>query len=211
MGGLRDDPIGFWDQRHAALDPWRAGGDRGLSPEENYEFYLWRVGRMIELIRRHGGARRPLRMVDAGCGRGHFTDFLRRCGHQVIGIDSSAAAVAWAREHYGPHFEQCGLEAFAPAAPVDVVLCIDVLYHLLDDRVWHAALTAFAGYCAPGALLLISSVFPAQRFQLGDYIVHRSLAEHESALADAGFTMLERVPYEFAGNPNQFAVCRRAP
>ncbi len=48
--GLIANPVAFWEKRHANFDPWRSGGDRGLSQEENYEFYAYRLGRIIELI-----------------------------------------------------------------------------------------------------------------------------------------------------------------
>src|SRR5688500_16472234 len=130
------DPVGFWEERHLALDPWRAGGDRGLTREENYEFYAFRLGRIIDLIRRYAGAERGHQILDAGCGRGHLTDGLRRCGHHVFGIDTSATAVQWAKDHYGPYFELSALHQHRPQTLYDVVLCLDVLFHILDDEIW---------------------------------------------------------------------------
>jgi SAM-dependent methyltransferase len=207
--GLLDDPVAFWEERHAALDPWRSGGDRGLSAEENFEFYACRLGRLLELIRRHAGGERPLRILDAGCGRGHLTDGLRRCGHRVTGIDSSATAVAWAREAYGPWFEQCRLEGYRAPTPIDVVVCVDVLFHVLDDAEWRTALCAFGRYAAAESLLIVTDVFPSGRYAARDYIVHRAAAEYDSLLQELDFRLAERLPYAFGGNPNQFAVYRR--
>ena len=137
---LLADPIGFWEQRHASFDAWRSGGDRGLSPEENYEFYAIRLGRILELLRRHAGGERGLRILDAGCGRGHVTDALRRCGHNAVGIDSSPTAVALANEQYGPHFRCHPLDQMRPGALFDVVVCLDVLFHVLDDDAWRKRL-----------------------------------------------------------------------
>jgi SAM-dependent methyltransferase len=207
---LLADPIGFWDQRHATFDPWRSGGDRGISPEENFEFYAVRLGRLLELIRWNVSAERGLRILDAGCGRGHLTDGLRRCGHRVVGIDSSATAVAWARETYGDPFVECRLDDLRPEALFDVVVCVDVLFHVLDDGAWRAALAAFSRYAGADAALIVTDVFPARRYNVQNYIVHRSADEYEAALAEHDFARVALVPYRFGSNPNQFAVYRRS-
>jgi SAM-dependent methyltransferase len=207
---LLADPVAYWEQRHADLDTWRAGGDRGLSEAENYEFYAYRLGRLIELIRRHAGGERPLRILDAGCGRGHLTDGLRRCGHRVTGIDASPTAIAWARKTYGPGFEEARLDAYRPAAPFDAVVCIDVLFHVLDDEVWRSCVAALGRYAAAESHVFVTGVFPERRFVLGSYIVHRSAAEVDQAFAAADFLPVERLPYGFGSNQNQFCVYRRA-
>ena len=135
---------------------------------ENNEFYAFRLGRIIELIRRHAGAERGLRILDAGCGRGHFTDGLLRCGHRVTGIDTSPTAIAWAREHYGPHFEESSLYGYRPRALFDVVLCIDVLFHILDDQIWRASLVSLGRAAAAESLLIVTDSLGPRGFPLGD-------------------------------------------
>jgi SAM-dependent methyltransferase len=206
---LLADPIGFWEQRHVAFDPWRSGGDRGLSAEENYEFYAIRLGRILELLRRHAGGERGLRVLDAGCGRGHVTDALRRCGHIAVGIDSSATAIAHATEAYGPHFRCHPLDQMRPDTLFDVVLCLDVLFHVLDDDAWRAALRAFARYAAAEATLLLTDTFKPERETVQDYIVHRPIAQYDAALGELDFHRVELQPYGFGMNDNQFAVYRR--
>ena len=203
------DPIEFWEQRHASTDPWRSGGDRGLSPEENYEFFIYRFGKMIELLRRHAGCERPLRILDAGCGRGHFTGGLRRCGHHVTGIDSSVTAITRARESYGPHFIPSELAKHRPPETYDAICCIDVLFHILDDEVWKASLSSLARCASAEAVLLLTDAFGADRVLLGNYIIHRTLPEYERVLAPLGFVLREQLPYCFGSNPNGFAVFQR--
>ncbi len=206
---LLSDPVNFWDRRHSRFDAWRSGGDRGLSEEENYEFYLYRMGRIIELTRRHLGADRPLNVLDAGCGRGHTTDHLRRCGHRVRGIDSSPNAIAWAREQYGDNFECCELWNHRPALGYDLILCLDVLFHILDDDAWQRSLTAFARFAAAESLFILTDAFAEERFHLGNYIVHRSRAEYLRVLTALDYQLVEFQPYNFGANPNGFAVFRR--
>jgi SAM-dependent methyltransferase len=205
---LLSDPIQFWEQRHRKLDPWRSGGDRGLSEAENYEFYLYRMGRIIELMRKYSNDR-PLQILDAGCGRGHTTDHLKKCGHAVVGIDSSATAIELATKDYGNHFQCAELWNHRPEAPYDVILCLDVLFHILDDEAWQKSLTAFAHYAAAESILIITDAFFEERFQLGNYIVHRSRSEYVSHLEALDYRLAEISPYHFGANPNGFAVFLR--
>lgn len=205
------DPIEFWDRRHAGLGPWRSGGDRGISGEENFEFYAYRLGRIIELVRRHAGAERGHRILDAGCGRGHFSHGLARSGHRVTGIDTSPTAIEWASDNGPGRFAVAGLAEHRPTELFDVVICIDVLFHILDDDKWRASLAGLCRAAAAEAVLIVTDVFPRARYATHDYIVHRAADDYRAALAAHDFACAETVPYDFGANPNQFAVYRRRP
>jgi 2-polyprenyl-3-methyl-5-hydroxy-6-metoxy-1,4-benzoquinol methylase len=206
---LLSDPIGFWEQRHVSLGAWRSGGDRGLGAEENYEFYAYRLGRIIELIRRHAGAERGHRILDAGCGRGFFVDALRRCGHRAHGIDASPTAIAAARESHGDFFEVSALDAYRTGELFPIILSIDVLFHVLDDAVWRASLANFSRLATAESMILLTDVVAGVRYASHDYVVHRSRAEYDQVLGELGYRCAELVPYDFGANPNQFAVYRR--
>ncbi len=211
-GVAADDAVAtLWQERHQALGAWRSGGDRGLSAQENFEFYVVRQGRLVELIRRHAGRERGLHILDAGCGQGHITDSLRKCGHRAVGIDGSPAAIARARETYGPHFARRGLDAYRAPVAFDVVVCIDVLFHVLDDATWRAAIDAFGRYAGAEALIIVTDVFGEERYAPHAHIVHRTAAAYDEAFAAHDFGLVERLPYDFGGNPIQFAVFRRGP
>ena len=153
------NPIAFWDARHADLGPWRSGGDRGLSNEENYEFYAYRLGKLIELIRRHVGGERSQRILEVGCGRGYFVHSLRLCGHRAFGVDPSPTAIGWARENYGPEpFEVGTVDEYQSPQPFPVILCIDVLFHILDDEAWRSALAGLSRHAAAESVVILTDV-----------------------------------------------------
>ena len=70
---------------------------------DNYDKYVLeelktdRPEKWLALIEANAPARRPLRVLDAGCGPGFFSVVLARAGHRVTGIDGSKQMLAHAR------------------------------------------------------------------------------------------------------------------
>src|SRR5919206_2711793 len=71
----------------------------------------------------------PWRILDAGCGTGGTTAWLRRYG-SVVGVDLAAGAAPFWRQR-GLHDMARGSVAALPFAAerFDLVTCFDVLYH----------------------------------------------------------------------------------
>lgn len=205
-----DRPIEFWDQRHQARDEWTSGGDRGLSVGENREFYAIRLAMICRLIREYYSAERGLHILDGGCGRGHFTNSLRLFGHKAVGFDSSEMAVDYATSNFGKYFQLSTFETYQAALPFDIVMSIDVLFHILDDEIWEKSLIALANCGSSESLLLIADVFGDDSFTLGNYIVARSLQQYLEVLTPQGFEFVELVPYHFGSNPNSIGVFRQS-
>ena len=95
------------------------------------------------------------RAIDLGCGPGNSTALLaaRYPAAAVTGLDSSADMVAAARKRLPQiAFDVAGLEDWAAAAPMDVILSNAVLQWVPD----HAALLPrLVGQLAPGGSLAI--------------------------------------------------------
>jgi SAM-dependent methyltransferase len=129
------------------------------------------------------------RILDAGCGTGGTTRWLRRFG-SVVGVDLAAEASAfWAGR--GLRAARASVDALPfPAASFDLVTCFDVLYHrrVADEVV---ALREFWRVLRPGGFVLVR--VPAYAWLAGahDRAVqtrHRfTRGELVAALARAGF------------------------
>lgn len=112
--------------------------------------HWWFEGRravLREVMRRHLGARRDLRLLDVGAGTFANLPMLEEFG-SVVGLESSGEAIAIAKRQLGEqrvHAVQGALPGGVPGGRrFDVVTAIDVLEHLEQPveslRAMHAAL-----------------------------------------------------------------------
>jgi SAM-dependent methyltransferase len=101
---------------------------------------------------------REKRVLDAGCGTGYGTAALACQASDVLGIDISAEAVAYAHEHFGAEnirFAQASCTAIPAAAETfDVIAAFEIIEHLTD---WRAFLREARRVLAPAGLFLVST------------------------------------------------------
>lgn len=108
----------------------------------------------LALVRRFAGER-PGRILDVGCGRGHF---LRACADQSIpcaGVELSPSAAAYAREHLGLDVRQGLLhEHTQDLGMFRVATMWGVIEHLRDPM---TTLRDIASCLEPGGWLLVQT------------------------------------------------------
>ncbi len=196
----------FWDTRHKNSSLLQSGGDKGLTEAENETFYLIRIGRLLDLLQRTHGGKRPLSILDAGCGRGLFTTLLTRCGHNAVGIDVSPSAIDYARKHFDGKYHVGDLTTYRPDRLFDVVICIDVLFHLIDNLQWRLAFNNLSSACKSSGTFIFTDALEKDRRELGEYIVHRSRTEYTQLMTESGMRLLHESPYRFGSNINGFVV-----
>lgn len=112
------------------------------------------------------------RVLDAGCGSGHYTAELVRRGASVVAIDASEKMVALGRRRLGPdapvswHVVDLARPlAFLADRAVDVVLA-PLLLHYLPD--WSVPLAEFRRVLRPGGVLVVSVHHPFLEFELAE-------------------------------------------
>ena len=110
-----------------------------------------RLSRHLALVNRLGRGR----LLDVGCGEGAFLHRAAHAGWEVLGVERSRQAAAYARRMHGLPVV-CGDEATLPAdaGPFDVVTMFDVIEHLPDPL---ATLRRLAGALRPGGRLVVST------------------------------------------------------
>lgn len=106
-----------------------------------------------DTLARHLPSRRPLRLLDVGCGTGGNLPMLRQFG-EVEGLELDAGAVARSRARLGDGVQvhQGALPDGIPEGrPYDAITALDVLEHLADPE---AALGAIVRALVPGGVFL---------------------------------------------------------
>ena len=120
----------------AHANEWWSGQTRWLRALHNL------VPARLKLFDPVVGTWRDKDVLDLGCGGGFLAEELARRGSRVVGIDPSGPAVAAAVRHAGISGLQidyrvgAGEELPLADSSVDIVVCVDVLEHVVSvDRV----------------------------------------------------------------------------
>jgi SAM-dependent methyltransferase len=173
-------------------------------------------GRVADLLAHLPPGFRPRRVLDFGCGTGdtshRFAEGLPDA--QVVGVDSSAAAIAWAETHHGgPRVSFGEIASLAQREPFDLCYLNGVVHHVRPAE--RAALVrTLRAAVAPGGLV---AIFENNPWNPGTRMVMRRIPFDRDAvpvsapavrrlLADAGFRPLStRFLFYF---PRALAVLR---
>jgi len=206
-----DEAIGFWDARHRRAGALSSGGDIGDGEVVNAVFYALRLGRIIDLIGDMTEPASPLRVLDAGCGKGWFSRSLATCGHRVDGIDTSEHAIQECRRQAVGRdtYAVSRLDAWAPPYLYDVVVSVDVLFHVMDDEVWEASVVNLASLVRWGGRLLLADHDGDVDRVHGAYQKTRAGHRYRDLVSSLGFRSDGFDPYRFRRHPGGFHAFTR--
>ena len=162
------------------------------------------------------------RLLDVGCGTGHFAEAARQAGYRVTGLDRSRPQLDLARSRFGLtdlHAETlAGYAGHAPAGSFDVVTAFQVLEHVADPV---AFLAHAKGLIAPGGYLGLGvpnwRIWPIFREPFDappNHLTRWSRTSIRTALDRGGFETLKvreyRSAYSFLLRHVRFGLLRRA-
>lgn len=147
--------------------------------------------------------------LDFGCGTGDFSRLLLGMGFEVYGYDPF---VEPRLDH--PKFTYVNdLDALASVPPVDVVLSVTVLDHILDPAQLDDTLARMHGLLRPGGSLLLIEYALQQPRETSHYQAFRTLAQWHDALERSAFHMIDSgpVPHPAESPSKGFRAYRRKP
>jgi len=101
-----------------------------------------------------------LKILDIACGGGLVCEPLARLGAQVMGIDTSANAIAAARAHAAAQaleidYQCCALEEFSPRQKFNIITALEILEHVADPAAFVKTATQLL---KPGGLIIFSTI-----------------------------------------------------
>lgn len=174
--------------------------DRMHRVEDTHWWYVALHRLVLEALAKESlGYKRPLRILDVGCGTGRLSYLCHQAGYHIRGIDPSPRAISLAKKRLGGwHFVK-GSATRLPfsEASFNAVLLMDVIYLLHPDQMDQAFAEA-RRVLKPGGLLLIHSATLPWLHSAHDIAVQTvrryPLPEVRGAILQAGFT-IERLTH----------------
>ena len=160
---VTQDPKAFWSGRLEKDFSLSGVGYIGLGIRFNQALYAQRERVLLRVLRRDGIAVRGATIVEYGPGTGFYTAIFAREGAAMVDgldiTDVSARELAARFPQY--RFQQADITAPLPVAPgsADIVAAFDVLFHVVDEDLFAAALDNAARALRPGGVLLVSDLF----------------------------------------------------
>lgn len=201
---MTDHPAAAYDARAAEYIAV-AGELEQMSPEDRAVIAAWREAT-------------PGRLLDAGCGPGHWTAFLQQGGRDVLGIDLSEQFIGHARVRFPEVSFVHGSFTTLPvpdAALGGILAWYSVIHTPPTDL--PEVFTEFARAVAPGGSILLGFFdgTPREPFAHAVAPAHFWNAEALADLLDeAGFTVTAsatraREPSEISIRPHGHLIARR--
>jgi SAM-dependent methyltransferase len=196
-------PERYWETRYSDPD-LRRSGHQDLP--ERYNRWLYRRKQTVlrAALARAGFTVTGKRVLEVGAGLGAYVEFWTRLQvTDLTGLDISAAAVDYVRRRH-PQVRILKRDVTEPdlrrdtGDEFDLTTALDVLYHVVDEVRFEAALANIAAVTRRGGLLALHDQFLHRPGEDHGYIRWRSLADWQSSLARAGFEIVSRTPIFFS-------------
>jgi 2-polyprenyl-3-methyl-5-hydroxy-6-metoxy-1,4-benzoquinol methylase len=122
--------------------------------------------------------------LDAGSGIGVLAKAMSDAGANVTAVDVSPTAVETARALVpSANFECMPLEKITFASRFDAVVCMDVLFHVVDDARWRQVLSRLYEAAKPGGFVIIQEAFAEAVAPHSEHVRWRTLGDYQSEFA----------------------------
>lgn len=189
----------YWNTRHGEVDDLRSGGSLSYDKATNAMLYDVRRARLIQAIGADSDQEIPRRVLDAGCGKGHFSRSLAEYGHRVDGIDTSTQAITECRRRAvgSETYAVSSLRSWRPPCLYDAVVCIDVMFHLMDDDEWLSSLRNLAALVRLGGLLVVTDHDADEDVVWASYQKTRGRSRYARVLREQGLEIVEFIRNDF--------------
>ncbi len=192
--------IEYWKKRHSDLNgAIQAVGQIDRNEADNLEMYLSRQRKLEELIGILGIDLRGKTVLDAGCGIGIMSKWFIDKGAHLTGIDVSEVAVRHARARCPQgSFLVSDISMLKVTPKFELVACIDVLYHIVDDDKWQHALKAMVERLEIGGYLILVDELSDVRRDTSPHVRFRPREEYGKVMETLNMTKVVEMPFDFS-------------
>jgi ubiquinone/menaquinone biosynthesis C-methylase UbiE len=130
-----------------------------IAPVYDHRFTAGRMTGIAAALQALAGALRPRRILEVGCGTGHWLAGLLPTTGQLCGLDLSAGMLQQAQKRDVPLDLVCGRASQLPYpdATFDLVCCVNALHHFQHQRVFIGEARRLL---KPGGALAVAGMSP---------------------------------------------------
>lgn len=199
------DPRIYWEERLERSFGLDSVGYLGLG--KRYNAWMYRVRRVVfrRTVDRLGLDLPSTEVLDVGSGTGFYLAEWRALGvGKLVGIDLTEAAASRLRERF-TDVEIHRLDISEGPGQLegrsfDAISAFDILYHVVDDERYEAALRTMHDLLRPGGWLLFTDNFLHDGEMRAENQVSRSLTDIREVLDRVGLELLDRRPIFYLMN-----------
>lgn len=188
----------YWDERIRQRDRYTAIGRRSL-PETINRHRKESLFGVIDAALEEVGLELPgVRVLDAGCGTGVYSEHYAAAGADVVGVDLSLEGLRTTREHgVRSALSVASLSALPfPDRRFDLTHVFSVLYHVVVDAQWRASLGEVSRVTRPGGILLMRIEWVESASRISEHVKHRSKDDYLRILTEEeGFALAGVHPF----------------
>lgn len=155
------------------------------------------------------GAGRGRRLLDAGCGSGHWSVLMAQAGWIVTGVDFSGELIAHAPAAPGVSYLTSAIQDLdLPPSSFDAWLSVTALQHITSDGEFDAALVNLTRMLREGGVAAVLEYSPLVVIGHGDaHLRARSRRQWIDATTRHGYSKTAEVGVRFIGHiPYMLAV-----
>jgi len=185
-GGVK----GYWETRHRQqAGSLQAAGRLKLSEADNRRDYAVKREQIAKVLPQGGGD-----LLVAGCGTGELIGLYLDRGFKVVALDFVADAVEAVRQRYGRQIvvHVADITNWPAEVKFDVVVCIDVLLHVVDDKKWREFLRLTAqDRLKSGGVLVVLDHLVDRPAASQSYVRLRTLNQYREAAAAVELNLLQ--------------------
>jgi len=178
--------VDYWKYRHVKYGfDLRGVGNKSKSHEENVKLLEEGTAVFLDVCREARVVFESARVLDIGCGTGHFAEVLHTNGvRNYIGIDIVGTLFGGLSARLpGFQFRTVDISAEPLNGSYDLIVAMDVLQHIVNEQKFEFALQNIRSHLSPAGTVVISTHLGSYRRD-AFYLVRRPLSVFKKAFPD---------------------------
>jgi 2-polyprenyl-3-methyl-5-hydroxy-6-metoxy-1,4-benzoquinol methylase len=206
----------YWEMRLSKSFNLSGVGHIGFNEYYNKWLYKAKKRTLEKILLLHGIIINDKTICDLGCGTGYFVDFFHdRGAKDIVGVDISTKSIENLFKKYPEYrFIKRDISSYLLVSRInrqfDILNAFDVLYHIIDDKLFRTAISNMSYLIKEGGFIFISDLLNKGNIDAAEHVKFRSRELYEKLLNENYFEIISVYPlYYFLNRPifSKFGTC----